>query len=614
MYACTRRIFSSAPLPRIISSGDDTHDIIESGEVLPILLLFLFLSVPAVYRECNRTFPHPPRPPTHPPVFHMADAAAYLKLGKKIQSSRFGWAGVAREEATVPNNDGYAASASDGGTSGIYVTSNSTTSGLVVVQVHDAQREVQQLPMKKKRLAKRSRSGSDEKDRLAASPVKSNAMVTATPATSTGQPLSVDLSPRGVTFEDGLNLTNVASPTAPVPPVEGVAQRINLMAKWFPASLQERKLDAAVAPSMMFVEATVDRVNKMREYVLILRYGIEDVEALLEETRQTQSNVWEKESVNDNSTHQGSRRDYWDLSSSDVRELVRSVGLPSFTQALAEFSDAVFSSHWSAAAAVYRLLSRRRRVCAPMDYNIKAWHDYLNNHGPEGGCAPRLSDILWLSAASTSAMFTATASRLLRGARSCAEQISVSDASLDDRASCSASESDAGSSDRPRFFDNTEAATEENEPVPTRVWLLTAPVIFPTTLSPDQRAVLSFLRFLMPTSHSSRERTTSVGYGVWLFAAFSALDIPLDPDTDRLAHDLFRTCCRHLRTLAAWQGVSGSTRDLLLSKLHARSSDAAPPLYASLDDICREDVLALYTIVVVLARFFRQNQDHFMPL
>ncbi|CAM72584.1 conserved hypothetical protein [Leishmania infantum JPCM5] len=605
-------IFHTAATHYWLRSRHTRRHLKRRGPSHPTPFVFPFLFLPTAYCECNHPRPSPTR--ADHPVFDMADAAAYLKLGKKIQSSRFGRAGVAREEATVIKNDGCAAAASDGGTPGIDVTSNSTTSGLVVVQVNDAQREVQQLPMKKKRVAKRSRSGSDEKDRPAAPPAKSNSMVNATPATSTGQPPSEDLSTRGVVFEDGLNLTNVASPTAPVPPVEGVAQRINLMAKWFPASLQERKLDAAVAPSMMFVEATVDRVNKMREYVLILRYGIEDVEALLEESRQTQSNVWGKESADGNSTHQRPRREYWDLSSSEVRELVRSVGLPTFAQALAEFSDAVFGSHWSAAAAVYRLLSRRRRVCAPMDYNIKAWHEYLNTHGPEGGRPPRLSDVLWLSAASASAMFTATASRLLRGARCCAEQISVSDASLDDRASCTASEGDSGPSDRPRFFDNTETAAEENEPVSTRVWLMSAPVIFPPTLSHEQRAVLSFLRFLMPTSHSLRERTTSVGYGVWLFAAFSALDIPLDPDTDRLAHDLFRTCCRHLRTLAAWQGVSGSTRDLLLSKLHPRRPDAAPPLYTSLDDIRREDVLALYTIVVVLARFFRQNQDHFMPL
>ncbi|CAJ1035952.1 Survival motor neuron (SMN) interacting protein 1 (SIP1), putative [Leishmania lindenbergi] len=544
----------------------------------------------------------------------MADAAAYLKLGKKIQCNRFGRAGVARVEATVIKGDGYATTAGNRGTAGVDATSSSSTSGLVVVQVNDAQREIQQLPMKRKRVAKRSRCDSDEEDPLAAPLAMSSVTVTDAPVTNICEPLSDVLATRDVTLDDGLNLANVASPTAPVPPVEGVAQRTNLMAKWFPAFLQERKLDAAVAPSMMFVEATVERVNKMREYVLILRYGIEDVESLLEETRQAQSIVWNKESTDCTSTHQRQRRECWDLTGKDVRALVRSVGLPRFTQALAEFSDVVFNSRLSAAAAVYSILSRRRRVGTPMDYNIKAWHEYLNTHGPQRGYAPRLSDLLWLSAASTSAMFTATASRLLRGARSCTKPTSVSDAAEDDRASYAESENDSRSSDRPRFFDNTENAAEEEEPVTTRIGWLSASVTFPPTLSPDQRALLSFLRFLMPTSHTLLERTSSAGYGVWLFAAFSALDIPLDPDTDRLAHDLFRTCCRHLRTLADWQGVSGSTRDLLLRKLHPRTQATAPPLYASLDDICREDVLALYTIVVVLARFFRQNQDHFIPL
>ncbi|KAG5464691.1 hypothetical protein LSCM4_00131 [Leishmania orientalis] len=543
----------------------------------------------------------------------MADAAAYLKLGKKIQSHRFGRAGVAREEAISSSNDGYAAAACSRSTTATHVTSDSCASGLVVVQLNDAQREVQQLPMKKK-VAKRLRSDSEEEDRLTAPAVESNSVVTAAPAARAHTPASEDLAVSRIAFDDGLHLTNVASPTAPVPPVEGVAQRISLMSKWFPASLQERKLDAAVAPSMLFVESTVDRVNKMREYVLILRYGIEDVEALLEETRQNQSNVWEKKETGGISTQQQQRREYWDLSGKEVRALVCSVGLPPFTQALAEFSDAVFRSSSSAAAAVYRLSSRRRRVGAPMDYNIKAWHEYLNTHGPESGRAPRLSDVLWLSAASTSAMFTATASRLLRGARSFAEQVSFSKGAEGENASCAESEGDSGSSNRPRFLDNTEDAVEENEPAATRVWLLDTPVDFSPSLSPDQKALLSFLRFFMPTSHFSCERTTSAGYGVWLFAAFSALDIPLDPDTDRLAHDLFRTCCRHLRTLAAWLGVSGSIRDSLLGKLNLRASATAPPSYASLNDVSREDVLALYTIVVILARFFRQNQDHFMPL
>ncbi|SYZ69944.1 hypothetical_protein [Leishmania braziliensis MHOM/BR/75/M2904] len=172
----------------------------------------------------------------------MADAAAYLKLGKKIQCNRFGRAGVARVETTVIKGDGYATTAGNHGTAGIDATSSSSTSGLVVVQVNDAQREIQQLPMKRKRVAKRSRCDSDEEDPLAAPLVMSSVTVTDAPVTCICEPLSDVLATRDVTLDDGLNLANVASPTAPVPPVEGVAQRTNLMAKWFPAFLQERKL------------------------------------------------------------------------------------------------------------------------------------------------------------------------------------------------------------------------------------------------------------------------------------------------------------------------------------------------------------------------------------
>ncbi|KAG5490000.1 hypothetical protein JKF63_00119 [Porcisia hertigi] len=544
----------------------------------------------------------------------MADAAAYLKLGRKIQSDRFGRAGVARKEELVRTGEVDAAASGSYSTVDVNVSSDLPTSGLVVIKVHDAQRDVRQLPMKKKKGAKRARSGSDDEDQLK-SLAKNSSTTVAAAAVEHPHEVSLDhQTARGVDFDGDLNLTNVASPTAPVPPVEGMAQRINLMSKWFPASLQERSLDAAVAPSMTFVETTVDRVNKMREYVLILRYGIEDVEALLEETRQAQPGVWETGAEEDSPAGQRKQRSYWELSGKDVRALVRSVGLAPFTQALAEFSDVAFGSFFLAAAAVHRLLARRRRLGVPMGYHIKAWHEYLHRYGPEIGRVPRLSDILWLSAASVSAMFTAAATRLLRGARSCAENTVVPCATEDESASCAESQGDHESSDRPRFFDNTEPAVDEGAPLTAHVSLLDAPASFASTLTPDQRALLSFLRFLMPTSPLSCERRATAGYGVWLFAAFSALDIPLDPDTDRLAHDLFRTCCRHLRTLASWQGVSGSTRDLLLNKLNPRASDAAPPSYASLDDVRREDVLALYTIVVVLARFFRQNQDHFMPL
>ncbi|KAK7199835.1 hypothetical protein NESM_000030900 [Novymonas esmeraldas] len=550
----------------------------------------------------------------------MSDAAAYLRSGRRMQSTLFGKAGVAR-------TDGVAS----GGISKNElpalrdVAPDASASGLVVVRVNDAQRNLQQLPMKKRKPAtKRSRSDSDDED---------SAVVAATVAESDGGGPTCagggdDIAPPSASTEavgpspsaGELNLTSVASPTAPVPPVEGVAQRISLLSKWFPASLQEHKLDAAVAPATAMVEATVDRVTKMRDYVLILRYGIEDVEALLEETRRSHASLWVGGDADPSRDEAVPRRLYWDLRGTDVRKLVRAVGVSPFAQALAEFSEedgAEFRRPAAVATAVHRIASRRRRVAAPLEYRMASWHSYLDRHGPESGSAPRLSEVLWIGAAGTSAMFTAAASRLLRGARAGAEPAAATAApEQGDEASDTG---DTTGWDGPRFFDNTEAAVEtmtEAESVTSGPWLLHSPVAFPPALSEEQRSLLSFLRFLMPTAQPSGSRRCSTGYGVWLFAAFSALDIPLDPDTDRLAHELFRTCCRHLRTLAAWKGVSGSTRDSLLRQFRLRSSQAgaAAPTYASLDDIRQEDVRAVYTVVIVLARFFRQNQDRFLPL
>lgn len=543
----------------------------------------------------------------------MSDAATYLKRGRQIQSQRFGRAGVARA-APLPSEPALRRTAS--GTSPDSSAPGATAgTGLVVVDVGDPGRAIQQLPMKKK-TAKRARSASEDRE-------------VETPATVTSSEneknevaaLQSSLRDASAGTSAPLELTSVASPTAPVPQVEGVTQRINLMAKWFPASLQERKLDAAIAPSATFVEATVERVNRVREYVLTLRYGIDDVEALLEESRQSHPSAWTQVTASPQR-----RREYWDLSRADIRSLVRAVGVRPIVAALTEFvGEAAAVSPASAASAVYRIAALRRRVTAPATYNIKGWHEYLNASGPESGRAPRLSDTLWLSAASTTAMFTTVVSRLLRGARTFAEAGGAVGGARDgdDASDTKSADGDSVAGDRPRFYDNTEDADAEEKgggAEADRSWLLSTALVFDSALTPEQRAALSFLRFLMPTAHATPWRgDSSTGYGVWVFAAFAGLDIPLDPDTDRLANDLFRTCCRHLRTLGEWQRVSGSRRDALLEKLGSRSTvagSAARPLptYASLRDVCKEDVLAIYTIVVALARFFRQNQDHFIPL
>lgn len=511
----------------------------------------------------------------------MSDAEAYLRRGKRIQSQKFGRAGVAR-------NDGSASESGEADAPSAPLGSSS----VVIVRVDDAARETRLLPMKKKK--KRSRSDSDEEE----SDSKVSAAETAKERTAAAAPQHV---------AEELELTAVASPSSPVPPVEGVAQRISLLSKWFPAVLLEDKLDAALAPSTEFVEATTERMNKARDYVLALRYGIEDMETALKATRDTQAAAWQRAERDDGVSAEGDKRVkyYWELSGSAVARLTRRCGVTCFKEALAEFADEVPVSTSEVATAVYAVVRRRRRLRVPLDYHPKGWHDLLDTRGPEAGVVPHLSDVMWLSVAGVTSMFATVAQRLLRGARALTTPAGKK-------------EEDTTAVDGHRFFDNTEeqdgSKAEEKLAPSSTIWIAKAGLEFAATLSSEQKAVLAFLRFLMPVSmESASGRRGSVGLGVWLYAAFTALDTPLDPDTARLAHDLFRTCCRHLRTLGAWKGVRGGTRDALLSTFPTRRRGTAV-MYTAMEEVAKEDVLALYTVVVVLARFFRQNQDLFIPL
>jgi hypothetical protein len=546
----------------------------------------------------------------------MNDAAEYLRRGKRIQSQKFGRAGIARDNGSAP----------DAGDERRAEQPHHGTGSVVIVNIHDAERDTRQLPMKKK-AAKRSRGDSDseEDDNSTITVTRSNtATLHATHHDeSAPQPTSVGAEE---VPQEGLELTNVASPSSPVPPVEGVAQRISLLAKWFPAALQEGKLEAAVAPGPDYVEVTVERMNRARDYILTLRYGIEDVETLLKGTRDTHAKAWAevgKEAL---------KRHYWELSGRVIEKLVRASGASLFKEALSEFADEVPATPSAVAAAVRAVVHRRRGLCVPLDYSLKAWHDLLDTRGPEAGRAPRLSDVLWLSVAGATAMFSVVTQRLLRGARALAEKKSAALLTLEQ---CSTpyigvdadEEVEDNIEDGPRFFDNTDGDLDSyiskcsSTPAMSAkcLWLAESPVAFDATLSAEERSLLAFLRYLMPVREDpvaepqQRVSRISTGLGVWLYAAFTTLDTPLDPDTARLAHDLFRTCCRHLRTMGVWKDVRGSTRDTLLRQFSPRQP-CTKASYASLRDVAREDVLALYTIVVVLARVFRQNQDHFIPL
>ncbi|KPA80031.1 hypothetical protein ABB37_05051 [Leptomonas pyrrhocoris] len=558
----------------------------------------------------------------------MSDAEAYLRLGKKIQSKKFGRAGVAREDGTVTDGSDAAMAASH---------------SVVVVNIDDEHRETRQLPMKKKPTKRqRGDSDSDSGDPVAVrqeshTPVSSSQNEnekgsTANADEGSGEQKGAATPEAPPEAVEELELAKVVSPSSPVPQVEGVAQRISLLSKWFPASLQEGKLEAAVAPGPEFVEATVERINKARDYVLALRYGIEDVETLLEETRDTQGKLWRGTEHNTNGeddVQDARKRHYWQLSGKSITKLVKVRGVDSFKEALSEFADEVPSTSAEVAAAIRNVVHRRRRLCVPLEYNVRGWHDVLDARGPEAGYVPHLSDVLWLSVASVTAMFSVVTQRLLRGARALEatnNSINFRKASLhDQRAEETASEDGEA---RPRFFDNTAVDSEsanDNAPQKTEacLWLANAPIQFQANLTAEEKSVLAFLRYLMPTSEEEVAAAAeegaaptgriSTGLGVWLYASFTTLDTPLDPDTARLAHDLFRTCCRHLRTLGGWKGVRGSMRNALLKEFPSRKK-GAKAAYASLNEIAREDVLALYSIVVVLARLFRQNQDLFIPL
>ncbi|KPI83280.1 hypothetical protein ABL78_7694 [Leptomonas seymouri] len=548
----------------------------------------------------------------------MSDAETYLRRGKKIQLQKFGRAGVARE-------DGSASEHSDAERT----VRCSGVDGVVMVRINDAHRDTRQLPMKKKTI-KRCRGDSDSDS------AAEECMMDGAPPSSTKEQRKEAVIE--VENESGarqsnvageahceageLELANVGSPSSAMPPVEGVAQRIGLLAKWFPAALQEGKLEAAVAPGSDFVEATVERMNKARDYVLALRYGIEDVETLLKGTRDTQWRLWVRKdgkAGEEVHTQDARERCYWQVSGGAIAKLVKVSGVGPFKKALSEFADKVPSTSAEVATAVRAVVHRRRRLSVPLEYSPKSWQYVLDTRGPEMGYVPHLSDILWLSVASATAMFAVVTQRLLRGARTLAQSNTTGRGCVLPGEQLAGEVAEVDGQDDVRFFDNTVDDTDASsvsQEAEGRLWLANCAVQFHPELSADEKSVLAFLRYLMPVGEGDGTATqgrTSCGLGVWLYAAFTTLDAPLDPDTSRLAHDLFRACCRHLRTLGAWKGVRGSLRNTLLKEFPSRPR-GAKPTYASLNDVAQEDVLALYTIVVVLARFFRQNQDHFIPL
>jgi hypothetical protein len=137
------------------------------------------------------------------------------------------------------------------------------------------------------------------------------------------------------------------------------------------------------------------------------------------------------------------------------------------------------------------------------------------------------------------------------------------------------------------------------------------------------RELLRFLRFLMPCGSVEDGAPRSRGLGVWWYSAAASVDLLVDPDTDRALHELFRNVCQHIKTLCdVLRGPDGSKfsndkRGALLDFLtqrNYRADDVHVKNYWDVADVDQHDLLAMYTLLVLLAKVFHQNQNNLLNL
>lgn len=124
------------------------------------------------------------------------------------------------------------------------------------------------------------------------------------------------------------------------------------------------------------------------------------------------------------------------------------------------------------------------------------------------------------------------------------------------------------------------------------------------------------------------------GGGAWLFAALAAVHVPIDPDTERLLGEVFRTATKHLGRLcamrpelapmanasfAAGTAVTEATPwhlDVPRDRLYVRQRRPACEVRVELsrEGLTAADVAAVYAVVVVIGKVFRQANPSLMPL
>lgn len=384
--------------------------------------------------------------------------------------------------------------------------------------------------------------------------------------------------------------------------------RVNLAAKWLAmASFSPLALPLAALPTFEFIEETVQRFTAVRERIGQTRMGIE----LLQEA--TTASFVQGESWSDRG-----------------RAVQHAFGIHGVT-----------ISRESAVALLNEQEAHIASCGAPSltePAELRKWHRFLEGpHGPFAFGAPNVSLMTQIDHAHANTLLHTVITKLQRGARNQlppqrkVDRHCIDESEGDDDAPSSSPQHHPTNDDATsgRLYVNEEldiSAVADSDAGAVIFDINGSQQCFDISVNDERtKELLRFLRFLMPCgSAADNDRVPrSRGLGVWWYSAAAAVDLVVDPDTDRSLHDLFRGVCQHLKALYDnLHSTAGNTFPIdkrgalleFLAQRHQQRVDTQVKHYWSVTDVDHHDVLAMHTLLVILAKVFHQNQNNLINL
>lgn len=300
-------------------------------------------------------------------------------------------------------------------------------------------------------------------------------------------------------------------------------------------------------PAEDFVRATMDRYSSLRERLLSMRLMVRD-------------------------TH-GPRIELQRKTESEVLECLRR------TQKDASGTSPYFLSF-------------------PLGSPIGDWFRFIEAHGPlapfwteslvqSNVGAPQMSMFSLASDGDLNNLFSAVLTKVVRGCR---------EGRYEDRQGTSINGTGFEASLGPSSRDSVALRISQLRNVP---WLYDNPPPWVTSvgdLIPGiERELQLFVATIAPTTHIIDGRPVAIpGYGVWLFSVLVAIELPLDPASERLLQQLFQLVCR------------------AISSLRSGAFDFASSGFPM--EHIEQSLCTLDTLLIVLCRQFHLNNRDLVPL